>query len=292
MKSLFSIVFLVFAFKTSVFTQVYTPFPTEGTWYQEHVTQDAPDNKRIYNYTLFIKGDTTFQGQKYFKLYQNYYRSSVVNYKGALRESLNKEVFYRESTDTTEKLMYKFGLVVGDSLSFPLQRISKNVKVLAIDSVSIKGSYRKRYLLNTQTLGIKDYWIEGIGSTKGLFYTYRENEFENTETLLCFENKNGVVFKSRNDNQECFLSSLGNEFNTQNNIKIYPNPLIESAIFETPLSILGDFQLFDITGKLLRNEPFVGTSFEFHRKGLSAGIYVFKISEGGKLLSVGKLVVQ
>jgi uncharacterized repeat protein (TIGR01451 family) len=75
-------------------------------------------------------------------------------------------------------------------------------------------------------------------------------------------------------------------------VKISPNPFSESAVFEGSLSILGDFQLFDITGKLLRNEPFVGTSFEFHRKGLSAGIYVFKISEGGKLLSVGKLVVQ
>jgi uncharacterized repeat protein (TIGR01451 family) len=75
-------------------------------------------------------------------------------------------------------------------------------------------------------------------------------------------------------------------------VKITPNPFSESAVFEGPLSILGDFQLFDITGKLLRHEPFVGTSFEFQRKGLSAGIYVFKISEGGSLLSVGKLVVQ
>jgi hypothetical protein len=75
-------------------------------------------------------------------------------------------------------------------------------------------------------------------------------------------------------------------------VRISPNPFSESAIFETPLSISGDFELFDITGKMLRKEAFEGTTFEFHRKGLTAGIYVFKISEGGKLLSVGKLVVQ
>ncbi len=75
-------------------------------------------------------------------------------------------------------------------------------------------------------------------------------------------------------------------------VKISPNPFSESAVFEGPLSILGDFELFDITGKVLRKEPFLGTSFEFYRKGLSAGIYIFKISEGGKLLSVGKLIVQ
>jgi uncharacterized repeat protein (TIGR01451 family) len=75
-------------------------------------------------------------------------------------------------------------------------------------------------------------------------------------------------------------------------VKISPNPFSESAIFETPLSISGHFELFDITGKMLRKEVFEGTTFEFHRKGLSAGIYVFKISEGGRLLNVGKLVVQ
>jgi uncharacterized repeat protein (TIGR01451 family) len=85
-------------------------------------------------------------------------------------------------------------------------------------------------------------------------------------------------------------------------VKISPNPFSESAVFETPLSpdcvgmsclhIQRSFELFDITGKMLRKEAFVGTTFEFYRKDLSAGIYVFKISEGGKLLSVGKLVVQ
>jgi uncharacterized repeat protein (TIGR01451 family) len=85
-------------------------------------------------------------------------------------------------------------------------------------------------------------------------------------------------------------------------VKISPNPFSESAVFEGPLSpdcvgmsclhIQRNFELFDMTGKMLRNEAFVGTTFEFHRKGLTAGIYIFKILEGGKLLSVGKLIVQ
>ncbi len=44
--------------------------------------------------------------------------------------------------------------------------------------------------------------------------------------------------------------------------------------------------------KILQVEKFQGTTFEFHRKDLTAGVYVFKIKVEGQLLSVGKLVIQ
>jgi uncharacterized repeat protein (TIGR01451 family) len=75
-------------------------------------------------------------------------------------------------------------------------------------------------------------------------------------------------------------------------IKISPNPFNEKAIFKIPSAISGDFELLDITGKVLRKERIEGTSFEFHRNGLAAGIYLFKISTDGRPLSIGKLVVQ
>ena len=82
-------------------------------------------------------------------------------------------------------------------------------------------------------------------------------------------------------------------------LKVSPNPFTETTTFETPLSvgvpfdsILGDFELFDMTGKILRKEKFQGTAFEFHRKDLAAGVYIFKIRAEGQLLSVGKLVIQ
>jgi Secretion system C-terminal sorting domain len=293
MKKKLLFLFFVFIFYTKAFSQVYVPFPNEGIWYQESILQDSPFNRRALNSFFYINGDTSIQGKIYHKLYENRSQGAYVAYKGALRATANKEVFYRAKTDTIENLLYKFGLSVGDSLNFPLRRINKIVKVLAVDSISIGGVFRKRYSLDTQHLGDnnKDYWIEGIGSTKGLFYSYSGDEFENTETLLCFENKSGVIYKAR-INEGCFLSSIGNEFNTQNNIKLYPNPFLESVTLESPLSISGDFELFDITGKQLRKEAFEGTTFEFHRKGLTAGVYIFKILEKGRPLSIGKLIVQ
>jgi uncharacterized repeat protein (TIGR01451 family) len=74
--------------------------------------------------------------------------------------------------------------------------------------------------------------------------------------------------------------------------KVSPNPFSTSAIFEGPLSINGNFELFDLAGKLLRTEKFNGKTFEFQRRELTAGMYIFKITTKEGPLSIGKLVVQ
>jgi uncharacterized repeat protein (TIGR01451 family) len=82
--------------------------------------------------------------------------------------------------------------------------------------------------------------------------------------------------------------------NPSNNypIKVSPNPFSTSAIFEGPLSINGNFELFDLSGKLLRTEKFDGKTFEFQRRELTAGMYIFKITTKEGPLSIGKLFVQ
>ena len=76
-------------------------------------------------------------------------------------------------------------------------------------------------------------------------------------------------------------------------VKVSPNPFTEKTRFELPpLSISTDFELFDMTGKVLRKEKIAGNTFDFHRKGLAMGIYIFKISTDGKPWSVGKFVIQ
>jgi hypothetical protein len=74
-------------------------------------------------------------------------------------------------------------------------------------------------------------------------------------------------------------------------IKVSPNPFSTSAIFEAPLSINGNFELYDISGKLLRTEKFNGKTFEFQRRDLAAGMYIFKITTSEAPLSIGKLFV-
>jgi uncharacterized repeat protein (TIGR01451 family) len=78
-------------------------------------------------------------------------------------------------------------------------------------------------------------------------------------------------------------------------IKMYPNPMRESAVFEIkdyPLSIKAKFHLFDALGRTLRVESFIGERLDFQRNGLEKGIYFFKIEDDEQLLGSGKLIVQ
>jgi hypothetical protein len=80
-------------------------------------------------------------------------------------------------------------------------------------------------------------------------------------------------------------------------VKVYPNPFSDKAFFEIndkggPLSITTHFSLFDATGRLVRSENMSNGRFEFERKDLPVGLYVFKIDNNGKTLGSGKLMIK
>ena len=78
-------------------------------------------------------------------------------------------------------------------------------------------------------------------------------------------------------------------------IKVYPNPFTEMAIFEmddvNPPLFLSHFKLYDATGRLMRSEKFEGKVFNFERKDLTRGLYIFTIENNGKQGS-GKLMIH
>jgi uncharacterized repeat protein (TIGR01451 family) len=82
------------------------------------------------------------------------------------------------------------------------------------------------------------------------------------------------------------------------NMKIAPNPFSESCTIEWensnsyPLSIFNQFELFDLAGKAVRSEHFQGNRFEFNRKGLNSGMYIFNIMNGNQRIGMGKILIQ
>ena len=83
-------------------------------------------------------------------------------------------------------------------------------------------------------------------------------------------------------------------FGEKTMVKVSPNPFSETAIFELPPSVkTGIFELFDLNGKVLRRETFDNQQFEFYRKDLPTGIFIFKITTlDGRLIGNGKIVAQ
>ena len=120
----------------------------------------------------------------------------------ALREERNK-VFFRllKSTccpefDTSEHLLYDFGLELNDSISLNLLwndfYTTKKWKVTDVDSVLVGKEYKKRILLKFNESAIYpmegvQYWIKDVGSSEGPLYFTGISEFETVIHLYCYQ---------------------------------------------------------------------------------------------------------
>jgi len=95
---------------------------------------------------------------------------------GYLREdTLSKKVYYADLNAEEIGLIYDFSLSVGDSVIVENYYVGypEDVQMVcdSIDFIEINGRTRKRLFLQTPGYWQYDIWIEGIGSTSGLFYS-------------------------------------------------------------------------------------------------------------------------
>lgn len=222
------------------YAQDYTPFPTDSaswkvtTYIYGDCNSWMGDNCQ-YSDKLIVKGDTTIDDKIYSKLYL-VEGTNIQNrtYLGGLREDDTKKVFYRGDmhfdnyvcdsliNDSTEILLYDFGLNIGDSIrniNFGCARES----VYDIDSIEFAGKLRKRYTIQRQGAINDNYWIEGVGSTKGLFYPLL-NWFEWDWELTCFED-NILDWETT----ECITVGIENINAITLFVNLFPNPLLDES---------------------------------------------------------------
>ena len=78
-------------------------------------------------------------------------------------------------------------------------------------------------------------------------------------------------------------------------VEVSPNPFETETVFKimgnTPLSIGGVFDLFDLNGRLLRHDFFDKNQYTLKRNDLNAGVYMYKIQNQNGHLASGKVVV-
>jgi hypothetical protein len=78
-------------------------------------------------------------------------------------------------------------------------------------------------------------------------------------------------------------------------VSVFPNPMQQSATLEI-LSFAQNeklvFELYDLQGKCVRQFAITDPQSVIHRGNLSAGIFVYQVTNGTKTLATGKLVIQ
>lgn len=244
-------------------------------------------------YTKF-EGDTLINGYTYSKVFESW-DEDMMNWEmvGFIRETDTFSVFYCDKYDQTERLLYDFGMQIGEGIPMPWSETEQ----FLLDSIRTQpfGIYqepRKHFYFSYNGGSLVDVWIEGIGSLKGVltgleFYgfvgEYRE--------LLCFSENDSLKYIFEKYNTCYFNNTRVEERLTEKIYIVYNN---QSLIIDYVRLRLDrhQFSLFDITGrKVLYWELPLQDQVILEVPDLSKGIYVYYLGSNQSSFS-GKILVQ
>lgn len=94
----------------------------------------------------------------------------------------------------------------------------------------------------------------------------------------------------------CILSSTHESNHNNNNISIYPNPIRDEATIEIDSENISPYQhsfsLFDVWGRLIKIDNFIGEKYLFQRQNLANGLYIFQIKNEKRIIGNGKIILN
>jgi hypothetical protein len=259
------------------YSQEYTPFPDSDAIWSVNIDKFA------------VNGDTTINS----KTYKKYYRTNGDStftfensfYYAAVREDFSKRIWGIKHDSLTERLLYDFSLQIGDTTYvYPYEDFNNWVNdsvgliLLNIDSILIDTIYRKRFKITTLDVNWDEpgwnyeYWIEGIGSTIGLFSqgTFQPGIVDvSFYELLCYQ-KNDFTeyFTTYYTNYEaCYMPvyvGIVDKSIERRVVNLYPNPLIDISKIKISnfVNKKAHVEFYNIYGQLIKSDSFENNNSE------------------------------
>ena len=146
-----------------------------------------------------------------------------------------------------------------------------------------------------------EYWLEGIGSSYGLFNSLFQG-FDTCFDLVCLSVNGTVQYQNASPAcstpiaYNCDGGFVGiNELLIDNSRSIiFPNPISSSAILQTNIELNdGTLKVYDVLGQeVLTNTHLNGQEIKINRENLSSGNYYYKLTQKDVLISTGKLIIE
>jgi len=248
-----------------------------------------------------IHGDTTIDAKSYKKLLGT--TSNQLNswsYEAALREPQPGKIYSRKKGSTNEHLLYDFNIAVNDTFTGYYNNCEYKMKLNSVENIYLmNGEVQKQYHFSGTGLSgfFTENWINGIGSDNGLTSAgiYSCTVVSDTApTLNCFT-EDAIVKVYNNADYPCY-SLVGITENPESvSPQVIPNPVIDVATIHLQEAKSKDLNLSVSNSHGQEVAQFFskkGNQLVFNRKGLTAGIYFYKVYSGADQIANGKFVVQ
>ena len=194
MKKIFILLFLLSAcFGSLVAEEAYRPMLKEGKQWFCYLGNSF----REYSYNFYIKGDTIVDGEKCFKMYVDFrdmLTGELISTSSGAYLEKDRRVYH--VTNDRRELLCDFNLKVGD------KKPGGNQQVVSIDYIYVQGAWYRRFHLREPGEFEGDveegYWVEGVGSSRGLLDTSSWAVTGSTQKLItCYEDGK-CIFTSEN----------------------------------------------------------------------------------------------
>ncbi len=234
-----------------------------GGYYTEVLYIDYEDVLNV-NDTLYY-GISPYNGKGYYGCYRE--------------DTATQRIYWRDSPDYPEKLIYDFSMQEGDSMY--TTAFSVPGLWLYTDSVRTETFFnkeRKVYYLTNEVWDSNPVWIEGIGSLAGLPNAVSSPDLDwmGSGYLTCYYNNDTLLYQSYyGEMYGCSFEYLDIDTPAIRYVKIHPNP--SNGIFtletEKPCNVL----ITDITGKEIYKSPISNFKSQINISNCPQGIYFITV---------------
>jgi hypothetical protein len=285
--------FLIFnlAFLFNCKSQNYIAIPDSGAKWINYNFSYPPSTPQQFYYIYTTNGtDTAINSINYFRLMRN------VNgpYYGAMRNDSGK-VFIIPKDSLNEYIVYDFTANVGDTIFnvyedggfYTFYGGVVDVVVQTVSTIDLGDGITRKTIQTTNG----PVWIEGMGSTKGLFAEDRDNVSNYGADLSCFSVNNTTLFPTY-ANAVCEMGVGLSSIDQSSNVHVYPNPTSAFFVIETKHEIK-QFYVYD---PLLRK---IDIPIEFNKnklilntEGLTNGHYFVEILTANERFMQKMIVVH
>ena len=235
---------------------IWSPPHPQGTFEETHYQAENVEIGGMEYHTIYIQGEGTLLGA---------YRNE------------DNQVYYCKwngSSYDEEVMLYDYDLEEGDFFNDIDEHPMQVTEVSTITDNN--GVSRKK--ITFQFIGLEDeteYWIEGVGSSKGFINSgnYTPTSDGAIFHLLCYHVGENLIYVNPVYNS-CDIDDI-EENGFENSVSIYPNPANEviKILNDNNLSISG-IEIIDLMGRTIMN---VENCDEINVSDLAEGQYFVKI---------------
>lgn len=289
------------------FGQVVNHFENDDArWYVAanfmNANLENPTHLGVKTTTWGFVGDSLIEGESWRKLYSSADTTLQEDliFRGFLRSEEDK-VFYKKPAASEPRVLYDFGLEVGDYFTFNFENEYEGFEPLAqlqvveVGTIEIQGETHKIIRFQNHlpdgypmTMGsvVQEEWIEGIGSLRNPIFpeasftidTEWGQEVDVTCTFL------GETQYFHNDAyEECYNHRILNISEQELSLfTLYPNPVEKELMINVGQTESFEAEIYNTLGEPVLKAKLSTMNTLLDLEHLTSGVYFIKIKGGEK----------